>query len=219
TDPKGTETTIQKHPWGSFKVGSSVTMKNSGMGVMSEMKMTLVNLDADFATVKSEMKMGENTMPATEMKMALKGYATMAGSTVKELSKKNEDLKIGDKTFACEAIEIEETTTAGSCVRTTWYCKDAPTGVLQVVAKMKMGETETTSKTTVTKLEDAVTVAGKELKCIVFETVSDGAMGKSTSKLWQTDQIPGFSAKMETEMKIGENTMKTTMEVIAFEVK
>ncbi len=215
---KGTEQTIAKHPWGSFKVGSFVTMKNAAMGNTTEMTMTLVNLDADFATVKSEMKMGDNVMPGQEMKMPLKGYATMAGSTAKELSKKTEDVKVGDKTFSCEAIEVEETTAIGKVVRTTWYSKDVSVGYVKVVSKTKMGETETTTTSTLAKLEDVLKIAGKDVKCVVFEATTEGMM-KSTSKIWMSDQIPGFTAKMESEMKMGEQVMKSTGEVIAFEVK
>ncbi|MDQ7778325.1 MAG: hypothetical protein RDV41_01290 [Planctomycetota bacterium] len=53
----------------------------------------------------------------------------------------------------------------------------------------------------------------------MFDVVSEDHDSTSKGKEWLSDQIPGFLAKSETNVKAGGKTVKETAEVSAFEVK
>ena len=64
------------------------------------------------------------------------------------------------------------------------------------------------------KLPDqTLTVAGKKIKCEVWETVTEVAGKKFTSKTYFSKEIPGWTVKSESDMT---GTMATVMELVEF---
>jgi hypothetical protein len=69
-------------------------------------------------------------------------------------------------------------------------------------------------KRTGKKLADqTLTVAGKEIKCEVWETVIEAAGKKITSKSFISKEVPGWMVKTESDVM---GTMKTVTELVEF---
>jgi hypothetical protein len=151
------------NPWGGFKVGSFVKMKNTvstevmgkAMDTSSETKMTLAELTSDKAVLDVEV--------------------TAMGNTSKSRT------------------EIPLTATAPAGAPPAGAGPDAKTG------------------------SETITVAGKSLDCktLEFETQTGG--NKVSTKVWTSDQVPGFMVKSVASTSGAANT-KTTTEVVDFKV-
>jgi hypothetical protein len=200
--------TTAKHPWASFKEGSFVKMKTTmtmaGTDTVTEMTQTLTKLDTEFAYLKTEV-----AGTANETKLPLKGVAGEA----KVVDSGSEDITVEGK--------IQDTTTEANgttTVTSSWVCKDAPGGVVKTGTKTT-GTMEMTSLTNLVKLSEKVKVGDKEVTCFVLETVSTTSYGKTTMKMWRSEEVPGFSVKMETKSEMSGTEMKSVMEVVEFAAK
>ncbi|MDB5325539.1 MAG: hypothetical protein JWM57_1108 [Phycisphaerales bacterium] len=65
------------------------------------------------------------------------------------------------------------------------------------------------------KGEDTITVAGKEVKCTTTEAAFEQNGIKSTTKSWNSTEIPGGMVKVEVNTS-GSMASKSTMEVVEF---
>ena len=159
-----TKPAVAKNPWGSFKVGSYETMKattttevaGNKTNMVTETKMTLMNLTADKATVETAI--------------------TMMGNTTKN-------------TMDIPLVAAQTT--------------PPPTGTAPG-GNVKSG-TET------------LTVAGKSLSCKWTETESEAGGNKTVSKVWMSEEVPGFVVKMVMSTK-GTMSSDTVSELTDFKV-
>ena len=142
---------VAKHPWGSFKVGSyaktkSVTkMEMAGIDpteTVMEMTMTLVALDAENATLKTQMKSADTEMPVTETKVPLKaaGVAVaeqkVAEAKVKELGSGSETIEVAGKKLGCKWVQTEMETDGNKIINKVWQCDDVPGFTVKMVSTM-----------------------------------------------------------------------------------
>lgn len=65
--------------------------------------------------------------------------------------------------------------------------------------------------------EEEITVAGKKLKCKWTKMTVDAGGMKSTTKVWTSEEIPGFAARTESKTE-GAAKSEMVTEVIGYEV-
>ncbi len=148
TKPTATETkpAAPKHPWSSFKVGSYVAMKTSTVMEMAgkknttatEMKMTLVDLSADKATLETEMTvMGQKSKTKTELPLTVTvkpSAATPAGVTPKTGT---ETITVAGKSMNCKWTEIEMESNGNKVTTKSWMSEEVPGFVVKSVSSTK----------------------------------------------------------------------------------
>ena len=209
------ETPIQG-PWDGFGVGSWVTTKQAtamaGMPAQStETKQTLVKVtDAEYV-ISMEMKMGEMTMPAQELKIP----RTAAGAPTSDPKAVVEDL--GKEKVTVDGTDYEcvkkKTTIDGNATLTWTHDKH---GLLKLEGSTAQGGT---TAIVVVKLAAKTTVAGKDLECRQTKVTSKTTGMDMETMMFECPGVPGRMVKSEMTMKQMGMESKTTTEVIAFEAK
>jgi hypothetical protein len=70
----------------------------------------------------------------------------------------------------------------------------------RVVQTTRIQGTEHRTTATVTQRyvgDETLRVGGREVRCVVIETVSEDDLGRSVSRMWQSADVPGFIVKTE----------------------
>jgi len=150
-----TKQKVDKHPWASFKVGSFVQMKtDTAMEVAghktqnsTEMKMTLVDLTPNKATVETEMTvMGHTTKTKVDLPLAGPVSSSSAPSAP-PLKSGTETLTVAGKSLACKWTEVENEASGTKAVVKAWTSDEVPGFLVKSVTTTKGGaNTQTTTE-------------------------------------------------------------------------
>jgi len=155
-----TKTVAVKNPWGSFKVGSFVAMKTTMAmeiagkknNTTTEMKMTLVDLSADKATVETEVTaMGQKSKTKAEMPLTAAATTTPTGTTPAVTPKTGtETITVAGKSLNCKWTEVEMETNGNKVTTKTWTSEEVPGFTVKSVSSTK----GTTNMETTTEVVD-----------------------------------------------------------------
>jgi len=95
-----------------------------------------------------------------------------------------------------------------------------------IPAKVKKSEAQTPGKLPPgakgemkEKGTEKISVGGKSYECKVYEFTGEQNGVKSTGKIWQSEKVPGNLVKMESNAKVGEQDMKSSMTATKIETK
>lgn len=144
------------------RVGDWVSYKSSGP-TPSTFKQTVIAKTADEITLRSEIKVGDMALPATEVKVNLreqfdpdKPSRPDVKTTIEKLGTGKEALDVGDKRYECTWVKNRVTQVSGPTanapattsvsVAKKWTSKDVP------LSGMVKSEVEVAGQTTLTEL-------------------------------------------------------------------
>jgi len=141
-----TKPVAMKNPWGSFKVGSYVAMKTTTAmeiagqknNTTTEMKMTLVDLNAEKATLETEMSvMGQKSKTKTEIPLTA-AAATPTGAAPTVAPKTGtETITVAGKSMNCKWTEIEMEANGNKVTTKTWTSEEVPGFTVKSVSTTK----------------------------------------------------------------------------------
>lgn len=69
------------------------------------------------------------------------------------------------------------------------------------------------------KGSETIEIAGKKYKCKVYEYDGEAEGNKTTGKTWSSEEIPNLTAKAESTVTLGDQSMKSTIAVTKIEAK
>jgi len=123
-----------KHPWGSFKKGSTVKIKKvsvtAGITTESTTTYTLIDLTADEAVVQEESA-ALGIPSKTTSKIPLKAPEGGKAADGSKATTGTEEIEVAGKKLKCTWTEI----TVDSTVSKTWICEDVPGHVVKSTSK------------------------------------------------------------------------------------
>jgi hypothetical protein len=132
-------TAAEKHPWASFKPGSYAKLRTTTVTgptkIVSEMKQTLVSVDANQAVIETEMSaMGQVTK--TKSTIPLKAAAAAGTAQGKPVTPVKETITAAGKSIACQCVDM--TTEANGMKSTTHACtsESVPGGAVRLTMRM-----------------------------------------------------------------------------------
>ena len=135
---------VEETPYQKAKIGDwvkyKITSKVAGMTMSQGMKKTVTAKSDTEITLSMETSMNNMTMPAQETKvpLAAKTETLPAGITTEKIAEGKEDVKVGDKTYACTWIENRTKAKEGDkemvMVSKVWTSPDVP---LDGIVKME----------------------------------------------------------------------------------
>lgn len=142
-----TETAEVQNPWAKFKPGSFAKLKaTSTMEVAgnkttttTEMKQTLVDINADEATIETETTIPGMPAPTkATAKIPLKGTVTgQVDPNAPKPKEGEEDVTVMGKTFKCKWTEIDSEANGVKTHVKAWVSLDVPGGAVKSVSKME----------------------------------------------------------------------------------
>ena len=134
------------NPWGSFKVGSYVTLKSTvsmqvmgkAMDTTSQTKMTLAELTADKAIIDVEATVMGNTSKS-RMEVPLTGTApgmpaANNGTPTGQVKTGTDTVTVAGKSLDCKTIEFESDAGGNKVNAKTWTSDQVPGGVVKSVS-------------------------------------------------------------------------------------
>ncbi|HMP02360.1 MAG TPA: hypothetical protein PKD86_09070 [Gemmatales bacterium] len=146
------------NPYRKAKVGQWVEYSSDFGGQTMTMRQTVTAKDEKFVTVKTEMKMGPNAMPAQEQKISLEepfDPAKMARNQnipnakieTKQLDKSEDKIEVGGKTYTCTRVKIQTNIEVSGqkieSVATIWTNPDVPLSGMVRLQTETMGQSFT----------------------------------------------------------------------------
>jgi hypothetical protein len=126
----------EKHPWASFQPGSYSKLRSTTIAgpskTVTEMKQTLISVDANNAVVETETKvMGQTTK--NRINVPLKGGA--ANPQGKPVTPVNETITAAGKSLACKCVETESNANGMKTVARACSSDAVPGGAVRVTSK------------------------------------------------------------------------------------
>ena len=158
SEPAKTESKVAKHPWGSFKVGSFVTMKSTtevaGRKMTTEIKTTLNALTADKATVEMETTaMGHTSKTTTDFPITagapIAAPTGTASTPQAQVETSEETITVAGKSLKCKVTAATSVMSGMKSESKTWMSEEVPGFVVKSVVKTSgAAASETSSEVT-----------------------------------------------------------------------
>ena len=208
-----------RDPWGNFGIGSWVRLKvEVDLGIMITTVETLQTLkkitDQDYTIrVESTSMMGKEDVNHVREKGADSVLSDPEREKVGE-----EKLKIGDKEYECTIWKSVSEQRGVEMERKEWLAEgiDFP---LKIVSKSG-GPMAPSVEMTATNLKDTVKIEkDRIIECVRYEGKIQTAMGGGTTVQWLSLDIPGGLVKMKAEIMMQGQGVRTSTNVVDFDVK
>jgi hypothetical protein len=231
-----------RNPWAGFSNGSWAVIETTKTldGKMSTDKQRYtVRVEAD--GIVTHLVSKEEDKPAIffeERKHIPGADPSVIGGVAS--NPKGVELKIGDRTIACELteFEIKGGSDDGEIRTSLWRTKDVrlpyrelKTGgrdiavdpdVLRVEVTIKSGKMIDRFQFAIVQLNANLKVGGADVTCSVeegtFEETDGTTVTKGTVRRWLSDSVPGRIVKSETRAERGDKKLERTEQVISFKV-
>lgn len=141
----------------------------------------------------------------------LKSVTTSGGNTI-ETTNKTTLVKLTDSTAVLETTMTSDGT--GKVVESPpqTYIQRRMFPLFAGMTKEDIGKPPKTSK----HGEETIKLAGREIKTQWFDSTGQTEVGKSLTRTWMSDDVPGKLVKAVTQVPTAKNT--TTVELIEFKI-
>jgi hypothetical protein len=194
------------HPWADFRVGSTVTYKETsrrpevdGAGnlvlkdVVTQVVWSMASTDGEKAVLRIQSEGQDSEVP---YHLALPNWTKGKGER-----KADEEVQVGGTKFMCKVTTISvDADKDASEVTTIWQNPEAPGWAVKVRNETFVrGKTNTSEEAVLVGLQETVKVGDREVPCrLVQVTTEVDNGGRVVKKEWRSDEVPGGILRKET---------------------